>query len=145
MHLAGRCWGLFLLPAALAQLTATDFVPYYNYEDGLAVAGTVTVTTDGTSQTLEYSLTGTETDCAGGASSAGNSCGVHIHSGTACDGDAGGHFYDDELVASDPWGSITYAGQFGSTVSGTTASVETGYDDAEGRTLIIHGLSLIHI
>ncbi|CAH0364156.1 unnamed protein product [Pelagomonas calceolata] len=138
--MAGRCWGLFLLPAAAAQLTATDFVPYYNYEGDLAVAGTVTVTTDGTSQTLAYSLTGTETACAGGAnSSLANSCGVHIHSGTACDGDAGGHFYDDELVASDPWGSITYAGQFGSTVSGTTASVETGYDDAEGRTLIIHG------
>ena len=93
--MAGRCWGLFLLPAvALAQtLTATDFVPYYNYEGDLAVAGTVTVTTDGTSQTLAYSLTGTEFDCAGGAnSSLANSCGVHIHSGTSCEGDAGGHF-----------------------------------------------------
>ena len=29
-EMAGRCWGLFL-PAA-AQLTATDFVPYYNYK-----------------------------------------------------------------------------------------------------------------
>ena len=62
MHLAGRCWGLFLLPAAVAQLTATDFVKYYDYDGDLAVAGTVTVTTDGTSQTLAYSLTGTETD-----------------------------------------------------------------------------------
>ena len=50
MHLA---WGMLLLPAALAQtLTATDFVKY-NYNGGL-VAGTVTVTTDGTSQTLDY-------------------------------------------------------------------------------------------
>ena len=46
--MAGRCWVLFL-PAVVAAL-ATDFVPYYNYNGGLAVAGTVTVTTDGTSQ-----------------------------------------------------------------------------------------------
>ena len=58
--MAGRCWGLFLLPAAVAQLTATDFVKYYNYNGGLAVAGTVTVTTDGTSQTLDYSLSGVD-------------------------------------------------------------------------------------
>ena len=53
---------MLLLPAAaLAQtLTATDFVKYYNYDGDLAVAGTVTVTTDGTSQTLAYSLTGTD-------------------------------------------------------------------------------------
>ena len=100
MHLA---WGMLLLPAALAQLTATDFVPYYNYEGALAVAGTVTVTTDGTSQTLDYALTGTEFDCAGGADSeAANSCGVHIHLGTACDGDAGGHYYDDCLLYTSP-------------------------------------------
>ena len=140
MHLAGRCWGLFLLPAAVAQLTATDFVPYYNYDGDLAVAGTVTVTTDGTSQTLAYSLTGTETDCAGGADSeAANSCGVHIHSGVSCDGDASGHYYDDELVASDPWASITYAGNY--PASGTTDPVDTGYTEADlvGRALIIHG------
>ena len=52
---------VLLLPAALAQtLTATDFVKYYNYNGDLAVAGTVTVTTDGTSQTLAYSLTGAD-------------------------------------------------------------------------------------
>ena len=139
MHLAGRCWGLFL-PAVVAQLTATDFVPYYNYEGNLAVAGTVTVTTDGTSQTLAYSLTGTETACADGADSeAANSCGVHIHLGTACDGDAGGHYYDDELVASDPWGSITYV-TAAFPPSDTTDSVDTGYTEADlvGRTLIIH-------
>ena len=137
MHLA---WGMLLLPAALAQLTATDFVPYYNYEGALAVAGTVTVTTDGTSQTLDYALTGTEFDCAGGADSeAANSCGVHIHLGTACDGDAGGHYYDDELVASDPWGSITYV-TAAFPPSDTTDSVDTGYTEADlvGRTLIIH-------
>jgi len=140
MHLAGRCWGLFLLPAALA-LTATDFVPYYNYNGDLAVAGTVTVTTDGTSQTLAYSMgTTADFDCAGGADSeAANSCGVHIHSGVSCDGDASGHYYDDELVASDPWASITYAGNY--PASGTTDPVDTGLTAADlvGRALIIHG------
>ena len=85
MHLA---WGMLLLPAVVAQtLTATDFVKYYDYDGNLTVAGTVTVTTDGTSQTLDYSLTGTETACgAVRIRKPANSCGVHIHSGTSCGG-----------------------------------------------------------
>ena len=137
MHLA---WGMLLLPGALAQmLTATDFVPYYNYEGGLAVTGTVTVTSDGTSQTLAYSLSDTEIGCAGGAGPADNSCGVHIHSGMTCTADAGGHWYDDETITQDPWASITYAESF--PASGTTDPVDTGLTAADlvGRALIIHG------
>ena len=111
MHLAGRCWGLFLLPAAVAQLTATDFVPYYNYNGGLAVAGTVTVTTDGTSQTLDYSLSNVDPLCGAGADSdTANSCGVHVHQGTTCTDDAGSHWYDDESISEDPWASVSYIG-----------------------------------
>ena len=58
---ARRRWTtLVLLPAsALAQtLTATNFVKYFDYDGMWAVAGTVTVTTDGTTQTLDFSLTG---------------------------------------------------------------------------------------
>ena len=134
---------LLLLPAALAQtLTATDFVPYYSYEGSLAVAGTVTVTTSGTAQTLVYSLSGTDISCAGGAGDAGDSCGVHVHSGTTCDVDVAGHYYDEETVFTDPWGSIAYIGGVGASAgAGTTDSVETGLTSFElvGRTLIVHG------
>ena len=138
MHLA---WGMLLLPAAaLAQtLTATDFVKYYDYEGSLETAGTVTVTTDGTSQTLTYSLpTGTDVGCAAGAGSADNSCGVHIHSGMTCTDDAGGHWYDDETITEDPWASITYF-----VGSGTAGPVDTGLaaSDLVGRALIIHDYS----
>ena len=133
MHLA---WGMLLLPAAVAQLTATNFVKYYNYDGGL-VSGTVTVTSDGTSQTLAYSLSDTEIGCAGGAGPADNSCGVHIHSGMTCTADAGGHWYDDETITEDPWASVSYIGV--TSASDTTDPVDTGYDDAVGRALIIHG------
>jgi plastocyanin len=137
--MAGRCWGLFLLPAAAAQLTATDFVPYYDYDGDLAVAGTVTVTTDGTSQTLDYSLTGTDVGCAAGADSdTANSCGVHVHQGTTCTDDAGSHWYDDEEITEDPWATVGYSGA--GTVS-DTVDVDTGLTAADlvGRALIIHG------
>ena len=137
MHLA---WGMLLLPAALSAqtLTATDFVKYYDYNGDLAVAGTVTVTTDGTSQTLDYVLSNTDMGCAAGPGSPGNSCGVHIHSGMTCTDDAGGHWYDDETITEDPWASITnFVG------SGTTNSVDTGLaaSDLVGRALIIHDYS----
>ena len=131
---------MLLLPAALAQtLTATDFVKYYNYNGGLAVAGTVTVTTDGTSQTLDYSHQRDPLCGAGADSSLANSCGVHIHQGTTCDGDAGGHWYDDESITEDPWASDLVPG--GTSASDTTDPVDTGLTAADlvGRALIIHG------
>ena len=112
MKKAAGPWAvLLLLPAALAQtLTATNFVPYYNYEGLLAVAGTGTVTCSGTTHTLDYDLTSVEAQCAGSADSeAANSCGIHVHEGTTCDEEAGSHYYEDD-EASDPWASITYAG-----------------------------------
>ena len=137
--MAGRCWVLFL-PAVVAQLTATDFVPYYNYNGGLAVAGTVTVTTDGTSQTLDYSLSNVDPLCGAGADSdTANSCGVHVHQGTTCTDDAGSHWYDDESISEDPWASVSYIGV--TSASDTTDPVDTGETAAElvGRALIIHG------
>ena len=103
------------------MLTATDFVPYYNYNGGLAVAGTVTVTTDGTSQTLDYSLSNVDPLCGAGADSdTANSCGVHVHQGTTCTDDAGSHWYDDESISEDPWATIGYSGA--GTVSSSVAS-----------------------
>ena len=143
---ARRRWTtLVLLPAsALAQtLTATNFVKYFDYDGPLATTGMVTVTTSGTTQTLEYSLTGVDNYCAVHVSGPDdNSCGIHIHSGTTCADDAGGHYYDDGTITNDPWAIVEYGGH--GTTSGTaigTASVETGLlsSELEGRTLIVHG------
>ena len=135
---------LVLLPAsALAQtLTATNFVKYFDYDGMWAVAGTVTVTTTGTTQTLDMTLSGVDNYCSVyHAGSDPLTCGIHVHSGTTCAGDAGGHYYDEGTFTDDPWVGIRYGG-WGSTSgshSGTT-SVDTGLisSDLEGRALIVH-------
>ena len=143
---ARRRWTtLVLLPAsALAQtLTATNFVKYFDYDGIRAVAGTVTVTTTGTTQTLDFSLTGLDNYCAiSHTPTDPNGCGIHIHSGTTCAGDAGGHYYDEGTTTDDPWVGIRYGGY--GTVAGedsdTTPGVDTGLlsSDLEGRALIVH-------
>ena len=52
------------------------------------------MTTTGVTQSFYYSLTGVDPACSSGAGTAGNSCGIHIHSGTSCTSDAGGHLYN---------------------------------------------------
>ena len=124
-------------------MTAAGFVPYYSYSGALAVSGTVgAMTTSGTTQTFYYSLSGADPACASGAGTAGNSCGIHIHSGTTCAGDAGGHYYNEETITDDPWASIRYGGK--GTVSGTAdgvVSVDTGLQLSElaGHAFIVHG------
>ena len=85
-----------------------------------------------------YSLSGADPACASGAGTAGNSCGVHIHSGMTCLDDAGGHYYTG-AVTSDPWTSIAYTSSSSGAASGTVV-VDTGAtsQQAEGRALIIH-------
>ncbi len=143
---ARRRWTtLVLLPAsALAQtLTATNFVKYFDYEGSVAVAGMVAVTTDGTTQTLEWSLTGHESYCSLHVKgSEDNSCGIHIHSGTTCASDAGGHYYDEGTITDDPWATVAYGEYEPGTVGSHsgTASVDTGLSSSalEGRALILH-------
>ena len=74
-----------------ATLEASAFVPYYTYSGSLSVSGRVgPMVTTGTTQRFSWSLTGVDPACASGAGSAGNSCGLHIHSRSTCTGDAGG-------------------------------------------------------
>ena len=119
-----------LLPAsALAQtLTATNFVKYFDYDGMWAVAGTVTVTTTGTTQTLDMTLSGVDNYCSVyHAGSDPLTCGIHVHSGTTCVGDAGGHYFTGS-VSVDPWTSVAYTSLSrgaGATTSGSV-SVDTG-------------------
>ena len=58
-------------------------------------------------QEFSYSLTGVDSRCNSGAGEAANSCGMHIHAGTDCTSDAGGHYFDEKL-AEDPWAKVSY-------------------------------------
>ena len=74
-------------------------------------------------QEFTYSLTGVDSRCNSGAGEAANSCGMHIHAGTDCTSDAGGHYFDEKL-AEDPWAKVSYTA-VGSVASGA-ATAHTG-------------------
>ena len=103
------------------------------------VAGSIgPMTTNGVTQSFSYSLTGVDPLCANGAGEAGNSCGVHIHVGSSCASDAGGHYYTG-IVTSDPWTNVGYTSTAGGAAQGT-AIVTTGGigSDVEGRAFVVH-------
>ena len=118
--------GCAILGAATPlTLTAGGFVPYFSYAGDLAVSGTVgPMSTAGTTQSFAWQLEGVDPLCVSGAGSAANSCGVHIHSGTSCVADAGGHYYTG-AVSADPWTAIAYTSD-ASGASAGSASVDTG-------------------
>ena len=127
-------------PAAQVSLTAGGFVPYFSYNGELDVKGVVgPMTTSGTTQSFAYQLEGVDPECASGAGAAGNSCGIHVHSGNSCTSDALGHFYMG-TVTTDPWTTIAYTSSSYGTASGSV-TVDTGASSAQvaGRALIIHG------
>merc|ERR1711972_832222 len=117
---------------------ATGFVPYYTYTGNMAVSGTVgPMTTDGVTQSFAYSLEGVDPLCENGAGTEGNSCGIHIHAGTTCAGNALGHYYTG-AVTSDPWTSVAYT-SMGSTTAGVVHVTTGGIgSDVQGRAMIIH-------
>jgi len=121
-------------------LSAADFVPYPGYAGDLAVSGSVSMSTVGVVQTITYSFDGLDPACSAGAGTAGNSCGVHIHSGFTCSDASlvGGHYYTG-TVTSDPWTTVAYTSADGTLV--TTLSVDTGgaASDVLGRAFVVHG------
>ena len=127
-------------------LSASSFVPYFTYAGALAVAGTVYITTEGTTQTLTYTLTAVDPACGAGSGAAANSCGIHIHSGTTCTENAGGHLYTAG-VSVDPWATVSYTSEIytswpDATTYSTSGSVTitTGATAREilGHVLIVH-------
>jgi len=131
------------------QLAVSNFTKYPAYEGDLVVAGVVSIDLIGTgaeaSQVLTFNLTGIDPTCgATSISGVANACGIHVHVGGQC-GNAdtiGGHYYDQEAIASDPWTPITYT-VTGGEASGVTIKVVTGVtsEDVAGRTVIVHDAS----
>mmetsp|Transcript_8269 Transcript_8269/g.15257 ORF Transcript_8269/g.15257 Transcript_8269/m.15257 type:complete len:368 (-) Transcript_8269:156-1259(-) len=72
-----------------------------------------------------------------------NGCGSHIHSGTGCnDTDAqGGHYYDADTVAVDPWLLESYYSTNGTGTGAFVGCAITGEgaSDYNGRPFIMHG------
>ena len=84
------------------------------------VSGVVVISQDAGSTTMkmEWQLSGVEASKTA-QSAAGNSLGVHVHSGTGCaSADQGGHFYNMP-VSADPWGDKFYQSTAAGTASGS--------------------------
>jgi hypothetical protein len=135
-HLQGVCPGS----------NAWMFTPYFSYTGNLSVNGAVSAyAMPGGDTMIYYWLGGVDGECVNGpdTSLSANSCGIHIHTGTSCTEDAGGHYYTG---AEDPWGAGYYkavpriGAAFGAedflTVPGTGLSSA----DMTGKTMIVHGL-----
>lgn len=113
--------------------------PGYTGDISLGSGNTVTLGFVETKVAIAYSLPDGDAACTS-VGTEGNSCGIHIHSGTSCVDASlvGGHYHADSLA--DPWTNIVYTPD---TDGGFVASdVETGktYAESEGRAFVVHGL-----
>lgn len=123
------------------------FVAYFSYTGSLEVSGSVFVEGNGVlaeaSQELHWILYGVDPACASGPGDAGNSCGVHIHTGMDCTSNAGGHYWNSTAISEDPWATISYTTKnfLGKDYAfAYNVQVVTGLTnfDTLGHTLIVH-------
>jgi len=128
-------------PPSCLGLKATNFVPYFDYEGDLAVTGNMIISpelgADKSGMTAYGSLSGLDTTCMWGpdTSISANSCGIHIHEGSSCTEDAGGHFYN---TAEDPWGAGYYMADGDSADVGFALMPGTSSADIVGKAVIVH-------
>ena len=89
---------------------------------------------------LEVNLKSVHGNEGGMDCSATNGCGVHIHSGTGCEDSStqGGHYYDTDMLAVDPWLIVGYTSSNESGFAVFAECLLTGEDDYEDRPLIVH-------
>jgi len=117
-----------------STVTVSDLGAYPGSSE-TAYTGTVIVSMVDSKVTLGYTgLTG-DSGCDDGPSDAGNSCGIHIHSGTSCEDSSlpGGHYHGGS-VSSDPWTDVVYKGASGT----VTVDVGTTPADTISRVLVLH-------
>jgi Cu/Zn superoxide dismutase len=92
----------------------------------------------GTANALERELVSFKADPVGTDCTAGNGCGLHVHSGISCTNSTtqGGHFYS---TASDPWTTTGYLTTDADGSSGMFFDcVSTGESDMEGHAFVVH-------
>lgn len=120
------------------SVTVSTFGTYPGGTDP-GITGTVTLNfVNGDEVQLSWDLDGVDSGCSSGGFG-GNSCGIHIHSGTTCiDGNlVSGHYYDTNTISDDPW--TTSFTSSGTTTIGTFSVVHGyNYEDSVGKTLVIH-------
>lgn len=83
----------------------------------------------------------------GGADcTAANGCGVHVHAGTGCeDKEAqGGHWWNAEVLAEDPWKIIGYKQTSAEGYGQYAACVSTGFDLASDPELLVGQAFIVH-
>jgi hypothetical protein len=155
-------------PPPAPPLYADNFVPYVGYTGPLTqvsgMVGPIVTSLSAETQLIStqdasYQLSFVDPQCSGGAGPAPNSCGVHIHTGTSCTAGAGGHYFANPPVTTDPWVSISYTSRMEMVPVGgaesyaygeptmAVASVADGVftvatggpaSDVLGRTVIVH-------
>jgi Cu/Zn superoxide dismutase len=86
---------------------------------------------------LERELVSFKADPVGVDCTAGNGCGVHVHSGTSCTNSTmqGGHFYS---TTNDPWATTGYLTTDADGSALFFDCVSTGETDMEGHAFVVH-------
>lgn len=124
-----------------AQLKTGAFTKYFDYAGGLTVSGAVQIGEVAANHQVVFAeLDGVDPECVGTQNGANNTCGIHIHAGTDCSADAGGHYWTDNFTSEDPWQPVTYTGASNSATKVEDVVVGTGTTlaDLNGRVFIVH-------
>jgi len=115
-----------------------SFQTYPGYMGYNTVKGRAFAWSTGGTAWLQYAITGIDTVCKDTPVGVANGCGIHIHSGKTCDdaSQVGGHFYDKDSMAADPWSAQVYMAQ--GTMAVGLLPTKIGTDDIDGRALVVH-------
>lgn len=100
-------------------LKVASFMPYFSYDGALRVRGLMRIREPlQGNQIVDFDLMGIDPECKSTLPQVPNACGIHVHSATACVGDAGDHLWNRGAVDYDPWQTVRYTtylgGSFGS-------------------------------
>jgi len=124
---------------AEAGLVAKTFSTYPGYAGSLtSVQGVVVVGQSAAEDViLWYDFKGGDPECQGDDNGETNTCGIHIHKGSACNA-ADGHYWVGGQN-DDPWGEVQYKQSSGKFID-TNLVVKAGTTQAQnkGKSLVLH-------